>query len=50
MGSDLRRKVALFCNVDPKAVIQSIDVDTIYKVPIKMREEKLDEIVLSQLG
>ncbi len=50
LGSDLRRKVALFCNVDPKAVIQSIDVDTIYKVPIKMREEKLDEIVLSQLG
>ena len=45
LGSDLRRKVALFCNVDPKAVIQSIDVDTIYKVPIKMREEKLDEIV-----
>ena len=50
LGSDIRRKVALFCNVDPKAVIQSIDVDTIYKVPIKMREEKLDEIVLSQLG
>lgn len=50
LSSDLRRKVALFCNVDPKAVIQSIDVDTIYKVPIKMREEKLDEIVLSQLG
>ena len=50
LGTDLRRKVALFCNVDPKAVIQSIDVDTIYKVPIKMREEKLDEIVLSQLG
>lgn len=50
LSADLRRKVALFCNVAPKAVIQSIDVDTIYKVPIKMREEKLDEIVLSQLG
>ncbi|MCR9011586.1 CTP synthase [Gabonibacter chumensis] len=50
LSSDLRRKVALFCNVDPKAVIQSIDVDTIYEVPIKMRDEKLDEIVLSQLG
>ena len=50
LNNDIRRKVALFCNVDPKAVIQSIDVDTIYKVPMNMREEKLDEIVLAQLG
>jgi len=50
LNSDLRRKVALFCNVDPNAVIQSIDVDTIYEVPIKMRKEKLDEIVLNKLG
>lgn len=50
LTSDLRRKVALFCNVAPKAVIQSIDVSTIYEVPIKMQEEKLDEIVLEQLG
>ncbi len=50
LNADLRRKVALFCNVSPKAVIQSIDVSTIYEVPIKMKEEKLDEIVLEQLG
>ncbi len=50
LNAELRRKVALFCNVAPKAVIQSIDVSTIYEVPIKMREEKLDEIVLEQLG
>lgn len=50
LSSDLKRKVALFCNVAPKAVIQSIDVSTIYEVPIKMKEEKLDEIVLEQLG
>lgn len=50
LNSELRRKVALFCNVAPKAVIQSVDVSTIYEVPIKMREEKLDEIVLEQLG
>jgi CTP synthase len=49
LTKELRRKVALFCNVAPNAVIQSIDVDTIYKVPIKMREEKLDEIVLKKL-
>ncbi|MDY3033633.1 MAG: CTP synthase [Odoribacter sp.] len=50
LNTEIRRKVALFCNVAPKAVMQSIDVDTIYEVPIKMREEKLDEIVLEQLG
>ena len=50
LNAELRRKVALFCNVAPKAVIQSIDVSTIYEVPIRMKEEKLDEIVLEQLG
>ena len=50
LNADLRRKVALFCNVSPKAVIQSIDVSTIYEVPMRMKEEKLDEIVLEQLG
>ncbi|MBP8850507.1 MAG: CTP synthase [Breznakibacter sp.] len=49
LSSDLRKKVALFCNVDPKAVIQSIDVSTIYEVPVKMQEEGLDEIVLKKL-
>lgn len=50
LSTELRRKVALFCNVAPNAVVQSIDVDTIYKVPVNMREEKLDEIVLEKLG
>lgn len=50
LGNDIRRKVSLFCNVPPKAVIQSIDVSTIYEVPIKMKEENLDKIVLEQLG
>ncbi len=48
--ADLKRKVALFCNVQPEAVVESIDVPTIYEVPIKMEEEKLDEIVLAKLG
>ncbi|PID89079.1 MAG: CTP synthase [Bacteroidia bacterium] len=47
---DVRRKVALFCNVDPRAVIQSIDVSTIYEVPLKMREEELDKIVCEKLS
>lgn len=46
----LKGKVALFCNVNKESVIQSIDVQTIYEVPIKMKEEKLDEIVLKKLG
>jgi len=47
---DLKGKVALFCNVSKEAVIESIDVSTIYEVPIRMREEKLDVIVLKKLG
>jgi len=48
LSQDIRRKVALFCNVDSKAVIQSIDVKTIYEVPVKMQEEGLDEIILKK--
>ncbi|HAN76477.1 MAG TPA: CTP synthase [Bacteroidales bacterium] len=47
---ELRRKVALFCNTDVSSVIESIDVSTIYEVPLKMQEEKLDEAVLRKLG
>ena len=47
---ELRKKLALFCNVRPNAVIESIDADTIYKVPLMMRDEKLDEIVLEKFG
>ena len=50
LTADIRKKIALFCNVKPEAVIQSIDADTIYRVPILMREEKLDEIVLNKFG
>ncbi|MDE6779138.1 MAG: CTP synthase [Alistipes sp.] len=46
---ELRRKVALFCNVDPEAVMESIDVPTIYEVPLRMHEQHLDEVVLSKL-
>ena len=50
LTQDVRKKVALFCNVDIKSVIQSIDVSTIYEVPVKMQEEKLDETVLKKLN
>ena len=48
--SDVKRKIAQFCNVDHEAVIQSIDVSTIYKVPILMKKEGLDKIVLKKLN
>ena len=50
LSPGLKEKVALFCNVNKEAVIESIDVSTIYEVPIRMREERLDEIVLKKLG
>jgi CTP synthase len=49
LSHDIRKKVALFCNVDNRAVIQSIDVKSIYEVPVKMQEEGLDEIILGKL-
>lgn len=49
LNRDLRKKVALFCNVELDAVIQSIDVSTIYEVPLLMQEEGLDIMVLKNL-
>lgn len=46
LPSEIRRKVALFCNVRPNAVIESIDASSIYEVPLNMYKEKLDELVL----
>lgn len=45
----LKRKLALFCNVEASAVIESIDADTIYDVPLLMLKEKLDTLVISKL-
>ncbi len=50
LAEDLRKKVALFCNVDYESVVQSIDVSTIYEVPLLMQKEKLDQTVLRKLN
>lgn len=50
LNTDLKRKVALFCNVEENAVIESVDVSTIYEVPIKMLEQGLDKTVLRKLA
>ncbi|BBD77841.1 CTP synthase [Hydrogenophilus thermoluteolus] len=45
-----RRKIALFCNVRPEAVIEARDADTIYRIPLLLHEQMLDEIVCHKLG
>ncbi|AFM04924.1 CTP synthase [Bernardetia litoralis DSM 6794] len=50
LPDDIRRKISQFCNVNIKSVIESIDADTIYDVPLLMRKEHLDDIVLEKLG
>ncbi len=49
LTAELRKKVALFCNVKPGHVIQSIDAWSIYQVPLNMHEEHLDELVVRHL-
>jgi hypothetical protein len=49
MSNDLRRKIALFCNVNINAVIESIDASTIYEVPLLMMKEQLDKVILNKL-
>ena len=49
LGEDLKRKIALFCNVKVDSVIEAADASTIYEVPMAMLHEKLDMIVLKKL-
>lgn len=49
VSQDIRKKVALFCNVNMESVIESTDVATIYEVPLMMEKEKLDQTVISKL-
>ncbi len=50
ISDDMKRKIALFCDVDPEAVISNMTCSTIYEVPLLLQEEKLDHIVLQKLG
>lgn len=50
LDTNLRKKVALFCNVEESAVVQSVDVPTIYEVPLKMQEQGVDETILRKMG
>ncbi len=49
LSRDLKSKIALFCNVDERAVITAQDVDSIYEVPLLLGEQRIDEILLEML-
>lgn len=49
ISEEIKRKVALFCNISTEAVIESKNVETIYEVPVRMQDEKLDQVVLNKL-
>jgi CTP synthase len=49
LNQAIRNKIALFCNVNPSAVIESVDVETIYDVPLLMRDERLDQVILEKM-
>ncbi len=50
MDEGVRKKIALFTNVDLNGVIQALDVDTIYAVPLELKRQKLDDFVVERLG
>ena len=50
LSNELKRKLALFCDIDPEAVIECRDADTLYEVPLMLRDQGLDEIVVKHLG
>jgi CTP synthase len=49
MPDEMKRKIALFCDTDPNAVIEMIDAETLYEVPLMLRDQRLDDIVLTHL-
>ncbi|KUL20079.1 MAG: CTP synthase, partial [Proteiniphilum sp. 51_7] len=50
LNKDILNKVALFCNVEQGAVMQSVDVTTIYEVPVMMQNQGMDEVVLRKMN
>ncbi len=50
IDESVREKIALFCNVEFHAVIEAVDAETIYEVPLHLAEQKLDELVVEKLG
>jgi CTP synthase len=49
LARDVRHKIALFCNVESRAVVAAMDADSIYEVPLLLKEEGLDDLVIEKL-
>lgn len=50
ISKELKAKIGLFCNIEQESVMQVLDAKSIYEVPLLLREEKFDEVVLDKLG
>ncbi|MBO5685604.1 MAG: CTP synthase [Alistipes sp.] len=50
LDAAIKRKIALFCNVMPEAVVESVDMPTIYEVPLRLYDQKMDQVILQRLG
>jgi CTP synthase len=49
LTEDMKRKIALFCDIDVSSVVEALDADTLYELPIMMRDQRLDEITVKHL-
>jgi CTP synthase len=50
LGNDIKEKIALFCSVPREAVMEAIDVSSIYKIPLQLYEQQFDSLVMRKLG
>lgn len=50
LSKELKEKIALFCDVPPECVVQNYDADTIYEVPLLLKDEGMDQVVAQRLG
>ncbi|WCK54376.1 CTP synthase [Aneurinibacillus sp. Ricciae_BoGa-3] len=50
VSQDMKDKIALFCDIDPKAVVEASDADTLYEVPLMLKEQGLDDYVCNHLN
>jgi len=50
LSKDMEEKLALFCDIDPEAVIQAVDSESIYEVPLVLEKEELDDLIIERLN
>lgn len=50
LSKDIKAKIGLFCNVEPDSVMQALDAESIYQVPLNLKNERFDEVVMNKLN